>query len=296
MKNNSKIKIWYHAGPYLTRRPVALIPNLLRYRKLYKPVYNVGDQISPIIVSLLSGMDVRYVYPRIKGKLVAVGSVLSVAKDRDMIWGSGLKYPEQAESVSARKGLQICAVRGPLTRDALQNYGIECPEVYGDPALLLSTLYPHERTSQYQVGVFPHLVHVDHLANHNRFTDSEIKVITPDTHWQSVVHDLCSCKVIYSTSLHGVIFAESYGIPAVLVRHKQHLANSTFKFEDYFLSTERDFNFVESSFIFDSSNAELVEFAERQPRPRISLKRLIEAFPYPVRNQHALDLLNDSTA
>ena len=45
--------------------------------------------------------------------------------------GFGLDIPETLE-----KGASITAVRGPLSRDMLLDYGLECPEMYGDAALL----------------------------------------------------------------------------------------------------------------------------------------------------------------
>lgn len=284
------IKMWYHAGPYLTRRPFAAICNYAKHRTLFKPVYNVGDQISPIIVSKISGRPAKYVHPRTQSKLIAVGSVLAGAKNNDTIWGAGLKHAEQAAAMVDRQRLRILAVRGPRTAEALRKCGIESPEVYGDPALLLSTLYPSAKSPDFLVGFIPHLIHISELASNPRYQKDGLRIIRPDSHWEDFIRSICSCCVVFSTSLHGVIFSESYGIPAVLVRHGKHLANSTFKFEDYYQSTGRNFSFVDSDFVRDNNNEFLVEYAQAQPRPTIDLGKLIRAFPFKIADENAIAL------
>ena len=70
---------------------------------------------------------------------LCVGSLLGMtgyANENTVVWGAG--------SFGELKGVvpkQICSVRGKLTRDILIEKGIDCPKVFGDPALLLPLVY-----------------------------------------------------------------------------------------------------------------------------------------------------------
>lgn len=67
-----------------------------------------------------------------------IGSVLHAANKNTIVWGSGMLSENYPPKNAPQK---ILAVRGPLTRQQLIERGIDCPEVYGDPALLLPLCY-----------------------------------------------------------------------------------------------------------------------------------------------------------
>ena len=87
-----------------------------------------------------------------------VGSTLSDTDKNSIIIGAG------AVSSDARikeQPLMVYSVRGPLTRNLLLNQGVDCPEVYGDPAVLLPTLYKPVVEKKYKIGLIPHYVDQD---------------------------------------------------------------------------------------------------------------------------------------
>ena len=55
-----------------------------------------------------------------------------------IIWGAGV-IDDKANLPA--KPLKVLAVRGPLSRKYLLKKGIECPEIYGDPAMLMKYIY-----------------------------------------------------------------------------------------------------------------------------------------------------------
>ena len=59
----------------------------------------------------------------------------------------------------------ILAVRGPITRQLLQDQNISCPEVYGDPAIVLPRYYQPEISETFQAGLILHHSQEHLLAN-----------------------------------------------------------------------------------------------------------------------------------
>ena len=59
---------------------------------------------------------------------------------------------------------------------------------------------------------------------------------------ENFIDELASCESIFSSSLHGVIVAQAYGIPAQWITVKDSPINDdqNFKFEDYFLGAGQE--------------------------------------------------------
>lgn len=276
----SQMPLFYHVGPFDRRRPIWTLSNLIRHRTLYRPVYNVGDRLSPVICGHVGGYEPRLAPPWRRRKLIAIGSVLGAARDGDVIWGTGLKVPEHARLVATAVGLDIRAVRGPLTRQALIRHGVECPEVYGDPGALIGRAFPLERSSEFRFGLVPHLHQIAAFQAQINPKREDTLLIPTSQHWRLFCKNLCRCELVLSSSLHGVIMAEAYGIPAVLIRHGDFISSSAFKFEDYFHSTGRDLAFIDSSSVFPLNEEEVLRKSDSIPPPALDLDRLESAYPY----------------
>ncbi len=201
----------------------------------WQGVPNLGDCIAETLVAGLSGRPVQAVGKRDRAKMIACGSTIHRARRGDVVWGAGSLHPEQ---VPASRHITACAVRGPLTRQILIGAGIDCPEVYGDPALLLPRVIPLSRATapRYSLGVIPHYQDKGRVA----VEDARIAVLDIQGGLESFLGTLIECERIVSSSLHGVIFAEAYGIPAGELRIGDDVRGAAHKFEDYFLGTQRE--------------------------------------------------------
>lgn len=109
---------------------------------------NFGDELSRVIVERVIQRNVEEAKVEAP-KLLAIGSVLHFADTGDCIWGSGINGKHLNPNDYRFKKLDIRSVRGPLTRLFLQSMGHMAPEIYGDPALLISTLFPEFHAPAY---------------------------------------------------------------------------------------------------------------------------------------------------
>jgi pyruvyltransferase len=202
---------------------------------------NVGDALSRFIVDAVAGRPVVTSVactslPRnSEACLLAVGSILHRAIAGDIVWGSGLgNHLKSARPWQAPRPLRVLAVRGPLTRNLLLEQAVDCPAVFGDPALLLPKLYQPPSIAPRGTVVVPHVYDTELAA---AFPEAEL--LDPRGDPFDIVDRLATSQLVISSSLHGVIIAEAYGVPAVL-----HLPlrprEPSFKFDDYYASTGRD--------------------------------------------------------
>ena len=193
---------------------------------------NFGDQLGPYMVEKLSGKPVFRVAPGcLRKHHLTVGSILKYSGSKSVVWGSGILNRFQKFKLPMR----VHAVRGPLTRDRILQLGGSCPEIYGDPALLLPRIYDRPVARRYALGVVPHFI--DYARVTRMLGDEEgVALIDLSQPVERVVDSIRACEYIVSSSLHGLIVAHAYGIPAMWVRFSDKLAGDGVKFSDYFLS------------------------------------------------------------
>lgn len=187
------------------------------------------------------------------------GSILGFMrqnKDHDVVCGSGFI----SDTIQVVPPSRILSVRGPLTRQRYLDAGIPCPPRYGDLGLLLSRILPAPVVpKRFAIGLIPHyedagLPLVKRLAALEGWTVIDInQTDTPE----KFVKELNECELILSSSLHGIIVADSYGIPAHHVVLSNNVWGNGFKFRDYYASVGRDYFSVDLS----SMNTEVIKTA-----------------------------------
>lgn len=229
---------------------------------------NFGDYLSPVVVDAAAasrGLRLCQEVPRHR-RMVAIGSILHLTKPGDVVWGSGINGRKDQE-LPGTKDLDVRAVRGPYTREVLLRQGITVPEVYGDPAILLPTLLKDtlQTGKSVEVGFVPNL--------HDLTLDSDLagsELINPYMSWNRCIEAIMGAKLIVASSLHGLIMAEAFGIPARYVRLSE--GENLFKYRDYYAGSGR------AEFDFATSVAEAIEMGGERP-PVHDVDRLLAAFP-----------------
>ncbi len=242
---------------------------------------NFGDWLSPALCRLLSGREAVHTMPN-ECDLVAVGSILHRVKHRWFnrrvhVWGTGFMKEEPA--IPCRHHYH--AVRGWHTARLIRG---EINTV-GDPGLLADRLLPEfaaiVKTSP--LGLIPHYTERD---------DPRIKALAAQIPG-AVVLDVfaepvellrraAACEFILSSSLHGLIVADSFRIPNAWISLSDAVRGAGFKFADYY-----------SAFGINDpqpldlggglSRRRLEELAKDYARPGLDevKRRLLDAFPFP---------------
>jgi pyruvyltransferase len=193
---------------------------------------NFGDALTPWLIRRLTGQHPIFVRPEDRRhKYLVVGSIISFAGAACTVWGSGIMNRYDRVSPDAK----LLSVRGPLTRARALECGADCPEVYGDPALLLPRLYrpsSHERNG---CGIVGHFSDLPRLAAAWRGSE-RLHLIDIQDAIETVIDRIAACDFVASSSLHGLIASHAYGVPAVWIKFRDLPSGDDSKFHDYFLS------------------------------------------------------------
>ncbi len=187
---------------------------------------NFGDDLTPWLLPHY-GLAAAY-RSASTARLAGVGSILEFlpAGWDGAVWGSGL----MEEAAHALPAATFLAVRGELTRELA---GVRGEVALGDPGILVAR-HLRRPAVRSDVGIVPHGHHRQHpgvLAA----TGGAARVSVVNVHGRAAptVRAIAACRVIVTTSLHGLVTADAYGIPAVWTTLDPPLGGGDFKFRDY---------------------------------------------------------------
>jgi hypothetical protein len=230
---DSNIKRWYpqfHRGELLG-------PNEIGFY-WYTGQENFGDWITPYLVKRITGREVTTMTDSAVAHgpaVLAAGSIMRLCGPTTIVWGSGIRDRDQ--HISA--GKLVRSVRGPLTRQRVLDVGGECPPIYGDPALLLPRFYSPSTGPKYALGIIPH---VSQYRRVRELFNNEADVAIVDlstTDIEGVVDEIAACEYVVSSSLHGIIVSNAYGIPVRWIKFDNNIRGDDTKFYDHFASIGR---------------------------------------------------------
>lgn len=206
------------------------------------PYTNFGDALSPIVVSAISGLRVRKAgFDQNIARISGVGTIAHVFRNGEVhVWGSGLD--RTINPLGDDRGpwapppdtrFVIHATRGRNTRQAFLDNGIAAPEAFGDPGWFCHKLWPELVDSEklYDLGIVLHLTELEqetpdaapaarflryHIPDDLKDRVCVISTITDRSvaGVRATVEKIARCRRILSTSLHGIVVAESMGVPA----------------------------------------------------------------------------------
>ena len=249
---------------------------------------NIGDALNYWLVKKITGKEVYWV-PKGSpvGKFICIGSILNWADENCYVWGAGLASQTDKVDPNAK----IYSTRGPISAQIARECGATVDsDIYGDPALLVSNYYKgKKRCKSTKVGLIPHYADYHALSEYDPEFETTnqldgIKLINVFKPIDEIVDEIKKCQVILSSSLHGLIIADSYGIPNHQVNVSDFVLGDGTKFYDYFLSVNRSYDLpTHLSRLVKYEHKDIVKYVKDRYEP-IDLpkiqKGLLETCPF----------------
>ena len=201
---------------------------------------NFGDWLSPFLLSHYADCRILFQTPTAPTRstpthLVAVGSIARFIKSNSIVVGTGISSYEYPIEVQAK----YFSVRGPLTAEFLHSCGGPNIDSFGDPAVLISRIFPLQRgETNGRIALVRHASH-DRvpLTLPENFDELSILVSHPD-HIRTFLHNLIKYDEVITSALHVLISCQSYGIPCSLVTFEgleNSVSGTGLKYPDYSL-------------------------------------------------------------
>lgn len=226
---------------------------------------NFGDSVTPELMEKLLGRRIVWA-SKWKTKALTIGSILGPTllkdikkgigglfdrlrmclmarlKPRVIICGAGfLSDPFEAKKAKRRR-TKVLALRGRLSAKILERLDESTENIrFGDPGILFDVLWPDIEWSGKGTGRRAYIPHECHWGT-ERF--ESFKAAHPELHYidvrkapREVFAEIATMSEIFSASLHGLIAADSLGIPnrwVDLELEGKDAAYRRFKFDDYY--------------------------------------------------------------
>lgn len=253
--------------------------NLLYVGKSFKKdgvfYYNVGDYLSKIVFEMLiKHFGIKSYWTGKTMCIAHIGSIIQFLGQDCVVYGSGFLFRWAMPKFARKKlKLDIRAVRGPLTRNVLMELGYKVPEVYGDPAILLPLFFTPPISKKYDFIVIPHESHYEQYKINTQF--KIVSTLTND--WELFINEIRASRLVISSSLHGIIIAEAYGVPAIFLDETEN--SDQLKYDDYYYSTGR-MNYKRGKTVEECLSLQpepLPDFSDMQ-------KKILDAFPKDIFN------------
>jgi hypothetical protein len=255
-----------------------------------KEFTNFGDALTSDIVRRLfhEKVEVYHSLPSDrKLDLLGVGSIA----DWDMfqnipykifLWGSGAMYAEDKTGKMLNRNMIFCSVRGEKTRQRLARKYQNIP--IGDPGLLANLIYTQSVKQTEKIGIIPHYADENELIlKKARLDPNRYKIISVKQRPEKVADDIKSCKAVLSSSLHGLIVADSFGIPNIHIpmADLENRSKGSFKFLDYYSAIGKPYKFMDPKKIYNKKDIDdIIKNYQSIKNLRRIQNNLIKAFPY----------------
>ena len=232
---------------------------LSMYKINYPQIANMGDLLNKDMLEELFHVEIKNVQ-LLRCNMIGIGSGLgqmlfSDNKVRALkqrlyfpftnelhVWGTGfIRHNQHEDNPFAYKKVVIHSLRGNLTKKRVEKIlGKELDVPLGDGGLLAEKWLGYYPDKQYRVGIIPHFKEKDSpFIPELKSFYNDCTVIDLSDKPKDVVKKIAECETVISSSLHGLIVADSFHIPNVhmnLFDANERIIGDGYKFEDYYSS------------------------------------------------------------
>jgi len=199
---------------------------------------NAGDIFSRDVAEKYIGpvSAVAEQNPTGSANLLLIGSLMPWIDSETYVCGTGMLSPESLPKMAPK---EFVSVRGPLARYYLIKSGFDVPERYGDTGILAGDFIDDRSKPDHRIGVILH--HSERWMEKKLFRRKngfKKDILFPDVtaHPLNLIKQIARCEMIFSSSLHGIIFANALNIPAAWLALTDRVCGKGFKYYDYYLS------------------------------------------------------------
>jgi hypothetical protein len=196
---------------------------------------NFGDWLSPYIFTKLSNFNVNYSQPK-DSELIFLGSIGRFITKSNYVFGTGISNANTFLEPSAK----YIALRGHDSYNALRNSGgnfYKNANFFGDPAILLSRIFPINKTKNGKYALVRHYIHQKLDLDLQDGID-DLDILMSSMHEiENFISLLNKYNGIITTSLHIAITCHSYGIPCRLINFdfsQFKVSGDGIKYKDYY--------------------------------------------------------------
>lgn len=233
---------------------------------------NFGDSINPLLFERIFDVCIKRGYPT-NCDVVGIGSLMQMFTLRHIIKNSKylyfLKYNHKPVvtmgtgfccdiskfrfGVRTYREVNPLILRGKLSHEVLERVNKKkySGVVYGDFGLLSSYLLEKKVGKRYAVGIVPHKFDYDNpkIEFLVRSIPNSVLLDLREPPLETL-NKIAECETIVSSSLHGLVAADGFGIPNMRIKLSNHGFDFDvdFKFDDYnsvFSGSRRYINLID---------------------------------------------------
>ncbi len=222
----------------------------------YNSRVNFGDALNIYLLKHLFNIDIVKACAK-SCKMVCIGSLLEIfvtppmkfkhkirkiMRPQVLVWGTGFIKEDTGAETDFKRKMNIKALRGKTSLERAKKYlGKDLPDiVLGDPGLLANRLIDTKKIEKkYKLGIIPHYVDKDNPLLNNIQVENAI-VIDIEQNPMDFLKQVAECECIISSAMHGLIAADSLGVPNVRMVLSDKIIGGDYKFRDYYSAFDMD--------------------------------------------------------